>query len=88
MTGRHSAARVALITGLATASSPSIRVIFRPTKLDTLLGDARKARDKLGWKPKTFFKELVVEMVQEDLKAAERDELVKKHGYPAYDYHE
>ncbi len=61
---------------------------FRPTEVDSLLGDARKARRKLGWKPRTSFKALVAEMVREDLKAAERDELVKRHGYSAYDYHE
>jgi len=61
---------------------------FRPTEVDSLLGDARKARRKLGWKPRTSFKSLVTEMMREDLKAAERDELVKRHGYSAYDYHE
>lgn len=61
---------------------------FRPTEVETLLGDASKAKAKLGWTPKITFKELVSEMVREDLKAAERDELVKKHGYSAYDYHE
>jgi GDPmannose 4,6-dehydratase len=61
---------------------------FRPAEVDTLLGDARKARRKLGWKPKIVFKQLVAEMVREDLKSAERDELVKRHGFSAYDYHE
>jgi len=61
---------------------------FRPTEVDTLLGDASKAKRKLGWTPKISFKELVSEMMREDLKAAERDELVKKHGYKAMDYHE
>ena len=61
---------------------------FRPTEVETLLGDATKAREKLGWTPRITFKELVTEMVREDLKAAERDELVKKHGYKAMDYHE
>jgi GDPmannose 4,6-dehydratase len=61
---------------------------FRPTEVDSLLGDPSKAMEKLGWKPKTAFDELVVEMVREDLKSAERDELVKKHGFAAYDYHE
>jgi GDPmannose 4,6-dehydratase len=59
---------------------------FRPTEVETLLGDPTKAREKLGWTPKTSFQELVSEMVREDLKSAERDELVKKHGYSAYDY--
>jgi GDP-D-mannose dehydratase len=61
---------------------------FRPTEVETLLGDPSKARNKLGWTPKISFSELVAEMVREDLKAAERDELVKKHGYKAMDYHE
>ena len=61
---------------------------FRPTEVETLLGDASKAKDKLGWTPKISFEELVAEMVREDLKSSERDELVKKHGYEAYDYHE
>ncbi len=61
---------------------------FRPTEVETLLGDATKAREKLGWVPKIRFGELVAEMMREDLKAAERDELVKKHGFAAYDYHE
>jgi GDPmannose 4,6-dehydratase len=61
---------------------------FRPTEVDSLLGDPAKAKEKLGWEPKTGFDELVAEMVREDLKSAERDELVKKHGFAAYDYHE
>jgi GDPmannose 4,6-dehydratase len=61
---------------------------FRPTEVETLLGDASKARAKLGWTPQISFQELVGEMIREDLKAAERDELVKEHGFPAYDYHE
>ena len=61
---------------------------FRPTEVETLLGDATKAREKLGWKPRIRFTDLVAEMMREDLKAAERDELVKKHGYDAYDFHE
>jgi GDPmannose 4,6-dehydratase len=61
---------------------------FRPTEVETLLGDPSKAREKLGWTPRITFDELVAEMVREDLKSAERDELVKKHGYKAMDYHE
>ncbi len=61
---------------------------FRPTEVETLLGDASKGREKLGWAPRISFEELVAEMVREDLKAAERDELVKRHGFSAYDYHE
>ncbi|MDD5247870.1 MAG: GDP-mannose 4,6-dehydratase [Rhodocyclaceae bacterium] len=61
---------------------------FRPTEVETLLGDPTKAKEKLGWTPRTTFDELVAEMVREDLKSAERDELVKDHGYKAMDYHE
>lgn len=61
---------------------------FRPTEVETLLGDPTKAKEKLGWTPKITFGELVAEMVREDYKSAQRDELVKKHGYQAMDYHE
>jgi GDPmannose 4,6-dehydratase len=61
---------------------------FRPTEVETLLGDPTKARVQLGWTPRTTFEELVTEMVREDLKSAERDELVKDHGYSAMAYHE
>ena len=61
---------------------------FRPTEVETLLGDASKAKNKLGWTPKISFDELVSEMVREDLKSAERDELVKKHGYATFNPHE
>jgi GDPmannose 4,6-dehydratase len=61
---------------------------FRPTEVDSLLGDASKVRAKLGWEPRVGFQELVAEMVREDLKSAERDELVRKHGFSTYDYHE
>lgn len=61
---------------------------FRPTEVETLLGDSTNAREKLGWVPKIGFRELVREMVREDLIAAERDELVKRHGYYANDFHE
>lgn len=61
---------------------------FRPTEVETLLGDPTKAKEKLGWTPKTTFAELVAEMVREDLKAAERDELIKHHGFKTMDYHE
>jgi len=61
---------------------------FRPTEVETLLGDPSKAKEKLGWTPRITFKELVSEMVREDLTAAERDELVKRHGFNTYDYNE
>lgn len=61
---------------------------FRPTEVESLLGDATKARTKLGWKPKVSFKQLVEEMAIEDLKLAERDELVKRHGYKQFHHNE
>jgi GDPmannose 4,6-dehydratase len=61
---------------------------FRPTEVETLLGDASKARAKLGWQPQISFASLVEEMVSEDLKIAQRDHLVEKHGYRTNDYHE
>ncbi len=70
---------------------PIVRVdprYFRPTEVETLLGDPTKAREKLGWVPKISFEELVAEMVREDLKTAERDELVRKKGYKVYGHNE
>lgn len=61
---------------------------FRPTEVETLLGDPTKARQKLGWYPRIAFDDLVAEMVREDLKSAERDELIKHHGYAVMNYHE
>ncbi|WP_446743964.1 GDP-mannose 4,6-dehydratase [Silvibacterium acidisoli] len=61
---------------------------FRPTEVETLLGDPSKAKNELGWVPRTSFQELVQEMVKEDFTAAERDALVKRHGFTAYNYHE
>jgi GDPmannose 4,6-dehydratase len=61
---------------------------YRPTEVETLLGDASKARDKLGWEAKITFEELVSEMVKEDFESAKRDELVKKHGYSVFSSHE
>jgi GDPmannose 4,6-dehydratase len=61
---------------------------FRPTEVETLLGDASKAKRQLGWSPQTSFSDLVSEMMREDLKLAERDELVKKHGFRFFNRHE
>jgi GDPmannose 4,6-dehydratase len=61
---------------------------FRPTEVQTLLGDATKAREKLGWRPQTSFKDLVVEMVREDLELAKRDTLIRNHGFKSMDYNE
>ena len=61
---------------------------FRPTEVESLLGDPSKAKKELGWEPKITFDELVKEMVQADLEAAKRDELVQKHGFKSFNYHE
>ncbi|MEZ5541469.1 MAG: GDP-mannose 4,6-dehydratase [Pseudomonadota bacterium] len=61
---------------------------FRPTEVETLLGDSTKARERLGWVPEITLDEMVAEMVREDLKIAERDELCKREGFQTFDYHE
>jgi GDPmannose 4,6-dehydratase len=61
---------------------------YRPTEVETLLGDPGRARRELGWKPRVTFRELVKEMVDEDLKIAEKDALVRKHGYSVFNFHE
>jgi GDPmannose 4,6-dehydratase len=64
------------------------RHYFRPTEVDSLLGDPSKAREKLGWKSKVSFRELIAEMVQSDLELAKRDALVRANGYKVMDHHE
>lgn len=54
---------------------------FRPTEVETLLGDPSKAKRKLGWEPTTTFEELVAEMVRADMEETMRDDLIKKNGY-------
>jgi GDPmannose 4,6-dehydratase len=61
---------------------------FRPTEVDTLLGDPTKAREKLGWFPKVSFKALVAEMADSDLELAKRDALIMKEGFKVYQHHE
>ncbi len=61
---------------------------FRPTEVETLLGDPTKAREKLGWTPKTSLRELVKEMVVADYTAAKRDALVRLAGFKTLDHHE
>jgi GDPmannose 4,6-dehydratase len=64
------------------------RRYFRPTEVDTLLGDATKARRKLGWVPQISFDELVHEMVQADLKEAEHDALCRQEGFKTFNHFE
>jgi GDPmannose 4,6-dehydratase len=59
---------------------------FRPSEVDTLLGDASKARNKLGWKPRTGFNELISEMVTLDLQEAERDRLCRQEGFQTFNH--
>mgnify|MGYP003353053704 CR=1 FL=1 len=61
---------------------------YRPTEVETLLGDPSKAKQKLGWTPKTTLQELVKEMVEADYTSARRDSMVKQAGFKAYDYNE
>ena len=61
---------------------------FRPTEVDSLLGDATKAHEKLGWKPKISFHELVAEMVEKDLELAKRDALIREGGFRVAQHHE
>jgi GDPmannose 4,6-dehydratase len=61
---------------------------FRPTEVESLLGDAGKARRELGWTPRTSFDELVREMIAADLEVAKRDALVKQHGFEAFNVRE
>ncbi len=61
---------------------------FRPTEVETLLGDSSKAKEKLGWVPEIALADMVAEMVREDLTIAERDELLKREGFKVFDYNE
>jgi len=61
---------------------------YRPTEVESLLGDPSKAKEKLGWTPTCTFRELVMEMVREDLKLAERDQLCRQEGFQTFEKHE
>ena len=61
---------------------------LRPSEVETLLGDATKARTQLGWKPRVGFGELVAEMMQHDLRLAEREDLARRHGHQVHERHE
>ena len=75
----------------AATGRPPVRVdprYFRPTEVETLLGDPTKAGQKLGWTAEIGFSELVAEMIAEDLKVAQQNALVAKEGYKVYSHHE
>jgi GDPmannose 4,6-dehydratase len=61
---------------------------YRPTEVETLLGDPTKAREKLGWTPRTPFATLVREMIEADYDGARRDSMVREAGFASYDHHE
>jgi len=61
---------------------------FRPTEVETLLGDPSKAKRQLGWSAEVTFPELVADMVESDLDLAKRDAMVAKEGYKVYSHHE
>ena len=61
---------------------------FRPTEVETLLGDPTKAKERLGWVPKITFQEMVSEMMENDINIAKRDSLVSKHGFKAPEFNE
>jgi len=61
---------------------------FRPTEVDTLLGDPSKAHARLGWKPRITFEEMVAEMARADLRDAERDDMCRTKGFKTFDFNE
>ena len=61
---------------------------FRPTEVETLLGDPTKAKEKLGWTPKITFAQMVTEMVHEDLEIARRDKMCQQSGFKVFSRHE
>ena len=92
--GESEIGTVKAVTGAKAKCKPGDVIVkvdpryFRPTEVETLLGDATKAKTKLGWTPKITLAELVQEMVASDLDAARRDSLVKQAGFQAYDFNE
>mgnify|MGYP002063883118 CR=1 FL=1 len=61
---------------------------YRPTEVETLLGDPSKAKEELGWTPKISFEAMVEEMMETDLELAKRDDLVEREGFKAFKYYE
>jgi GDPmannose 4,6-dehydratase len=92
--GQNEVGRVEKVQGQRAKLKPGEVIVrvdpryFRPTEVETLLGDPSKAKHKLGWEPKITLPELVAEMVEADYTAAKRDSLVKLAGFQAYDYNE
>ena len=92
--GEHEVGTVIAVTGKEAKCKVGDVIVkvdpryYRPTEVETLLGDPTKAKEKLGWVPKTTLKELVAEMVQADFNSAKRDALVKLAGFQTYDHHE
>ena len=80
-----------IVAAIVGDEAPSVKVgdtivsvdakYFRPAEVETLLGDPTKAKEKLGWVPETSFQEMVVEMIQHDLRIAKQHALLKSHGY-------
>ena len=95
---REGVDEVGVVAAVKGDFSPSVEVgqtivkidsrYFRPTEVDTLLGDASRAREKLGWKPRVRFRDLVRDMVREDYRIAQRDSMVKQRGYRVLESHE
>ncbi|MCW5662021.1 MAG: GDP-mannose 4,6-dehydratase [Burkholderiaceae bacterium] len=92
--GEHEVGRVAQVQGTRARLKRGDVIVrvdpryFRPTEVETLLGDPSKAREQLGWTPTTTLQQLVAEMVEADYSAAKRDSLVKLAGFQAFDYNE
>ncbi len=61
---------------------------FRPTEVETLLGNPSKAKQKLGWTPEITFEQMVTEMIKTDLGIAKKDYLCQTHGFNTFDYNE
>ena len=93
-TGEREVGTVARMSGERARCKPGDVIVrvdpcyFRPTEVETLLGDPGKAKAKLGWVPKIALPELVREMVEADYASAQRDSLVKQAGFQAYDFNE
>jgi GDPmannose 4,6-dehydratase len=92
--GENEIARIAAVNNVDAKCKVGDTVVrvdpryFRPTEVETLLGDPSKAKQKLGWAPVTTLQQLVSEMAQSDFTSAKRDSLIRQHGFQAFDHHE